>query len=139
MRIESLGLKIAKPKKKIIPYISVHIIGDYNDADYIETNEKWYLDKNDKESIKEIKEAIRFLKVNYDVILKDHFVREPDVEDQDINEEFFERFDVPFCVDDHCHTIEEIELSYTNENGITYKVALNDEDPFEYDYNEDED
>ena len=69
---KKLGLKIATPKEKIVPYITVHIVGDYNDADYIETNEKWILNKK---NISIYKKAIEFLKKNYETIFKDYFIK----------------------------------------------------------------
>lgn len=138
MTPKDLGLKIATPKKKIIPYITVHIVGDYNDADYIETHERWILNPKYKEDIATYKKAIKFLRKNYETIFKDYFIREPEPEDEDIREEFSDYFNVPFCVDDQCHTIEEIEMTYTDEKGVTYKLELLKEvDPFEDDYEDD--
>lgn len=140
MKLKDLGLKIATPKEKIIPYIAINIVGDYNDGDYIETNEKWTLDETDKEGIKTIKDSIKFLRKNYNTLFKRHFVTEPDENDEDICEEFIESFDIPFCVDDYCHTIKKINLTYTDEKGTTYKLELVKEvDPFEDSYEEEED
>lgn len=130
MNLSKFGIKLAEPKEKLIPYITVRIVGDYNDGDYIETNEKIRLYEEDAD---DVKKTIKFLKKNMKKILKPYFISEPDEEDEDIREEFMDLFDVPFCVDDHCHTIESIEITYTDENGITRKVELK-EDPYEDDY-----
>ena len=128
--LKELGLVRAEVEDREI--VTVELVGDINDADYVTEKTIFYLDRED--NIEVLKELINILKDdnNMEAIMSHGFFRRDYDEDNSMSEEeldelsdkICEILDIPFGDDSYCHTLESITIYYTDSEGIIYEMEI---------------
>lgn len=117
--LESVGLRKVV-KSNIKPYVTLKVVGDCNDADYVTTETEYAISEYDSE-IERLRDTVNFIKKHKNKLLKRHAISDTNIADEVFNNDYF---DMPFDGDDHCHTIDSMEFTYTDENGITVDLEI---------------
>lgn len=128
-KLKELGLVRKNIEDREI--VTIELVGDYNDADYDTTKNKFYLDE--EYYVNKLKKVINILKDNIDIIMSRGFFRAEyeDIETSKTEEELEELYDtitnllsIPFGEDMYCHTLKSIKIYYTDKTGTTIELEL---------------
>lgn len=121
--ISKLGLSKVETTK-ITPYITVELVGDCNSGDVVTTKTYIELSEENREQLNKLKELLSLLFEYNQELLSEYCISDYYCGRRKYLKEIIDNpcIQIPFNGNVHCHTLNEINVYYTNENSETIKL-----------------